>query len=90
LTTSADAEVSIEVTGEGELIALGTADPCAEGPCGQGCCRVFEGRALAIVRSGEKGGGIVITASSPGMLSAETRVATRGGAAKVDNRNGLL
>jgi len=74
--TSVDADVSVEVTGKGELIALGTADPCAEVTRLGEPCPVYEGRVLAIVRSGEgEGEGeIRIRTASPGLVSAEAHI----------------
>ena len=73
----ADVDVLIEVRGEGELIALGTADPCVEKSDPGGPCRVFAGRALAIVRSGEAEGEVRVAANSPGLVGAEARIVTR-------------
>ncbi len=73
LVRYAGVEVRIEVTGHGELIALGSADPRADSLPGEPC-RVFEGRALAIVRSGVTEGEVRIVAASPALAGAETRV----------------
>ena len=75
LVRSAGVEVRVEVSGEGELIALGSADPRAEDSWAGEPCRAFEGRALAIVRSGVAEGEIRIVATSPALTGAETRVA---------------
>ena len=78
LVRSAGVEVRVEVTGHGELIALGSADPCAEDSgAGGESCRAFEGRALAIVRSGVAEGEVCIVTKSPALAGAETRVNVR-------------
>jgi hypothetical protein len=45
-----DRLLSVEVTGAGELRALGSANPQTETPFGASQCSTFDGRALAIVR----------------------------------------
>ena len=70
----ADVEVSLEVSGQGEQIALGSADPCAQNQRPGGPRKVFEGRSLAIVRSGETEGEVRIVATSPGLIGAETHI----------------
>ncbi len=75
---AADAEVSVEVTGVGELIALGTADPCAGTMVVGGPCKAFEGRLLAVVKGGEESGGIEVRADSPGLASAAVHVSVTG------------
>ncbi|MFC4117352.1 glycoside hydrolase family 2 TIM barrel-domain containing protein [Nonomuraea zeae] len=48
--TAADRPVSVEVSGSGELIALGSADPSTEERFDAMRRRTYEGRALAIIR----------------------------------------
>ncbi|MER6564067.1 DUF4982 domain-containing protein, partial [Streptomyces sp. NPDC001027] len=62
---AADRPVSIEVSGAGELIGLGSADPSAEERFDVTERRTYEGRALAVVRPTAVGK-IRLTATAPG------------------------
>ena len=64
-------EVSVDVAGVGELIALGTADPFSGEPCTGTNCNAFEGRLLAIVRCNGEAGEIRVKAGSAGLASSE-------------------
>ncbi len=68
-------EVAVEVTGAGELIALGSADPATEASCTGMRCTPFEGRALAIVRSTGTTGDICVKATTYGLAASEIVVA---------------
>ncbi len=63
-------EVTVEVDGVGELIALGTADPVFEGPHNAERGRAFQGRLLAIIRSAGEAGEIRVKASAGGLTAS--------------------
>jgi beta-galactosidase len=65
LHTAADRRVAVEVSGAGELIGFGTADPWTEEPFHATERRTYEGRALAVVRPTGPGK-IRLTASTEG------------------------
>ena len=71
-------EISVDVVGAGELIALGSADPVSQELCTGKRCTVFEGRALAIVRSKGDSGEIRVTATADGLDAAEARLSADG------------
>ncbi|TRY17705.1 glycoside hydrolase family 2 protein [Tessaracoccus rhinocerotis] len=50
LSTAADRQVRVRVEGDGELVALGSANPVQDPDFGAAECRTFEGRAMAVVR----------------------------------------
>lgn len=62
--------VTVAVSGNGRLLALGSGDPCSEEPYRGHTRRSYEGRLLAIVLSGEKPGDILVTAVSEGLKPA--------------------
>jgi len=64
-------EVSIDVSGAGELIAVGTANPVSEELYTGKRCRAFDGRLLAIVRSTGEAGEIHLKASAEGLVASE-------------------
>jgi beta-galactosidase len=76
----AEQEVSFEVGGAGELIAVGTANPVSEELYIGKKRKAFEGRLMAVVRSsGEAGtdhlaGEISLKASAEGLVEAEVRL----------------
>jgi len=65
-----DVPVTVEVTGAGELIAIGTGDPMSEEPYVGNRRTTFQGRLLAIVRSAAEAGAITITARAEGLSPA--------------------
>jgi len=66
--------VSIEVTGAGELIALGTADPLSEELYVGDKRKAWNGRLMAVVRSNGQAGEIILKASADGLPAREIRL----------------
>ena len=66
--TSAD-EVSVEVSGPGHLIALGNADIKDEDSYYDSRHRLWNGRALAVIRSDRKAGDIMVTVKAGDKIS---------------------
>jgi beta-galactosidase len=64
-------EVSFEVSGAGELLAVGTADGTSEALYIDKKRKAFEGRLMAVVRSKGEAGGIGVKASAEGLTGAE-------------------
>jgi beta-galactosidase len=67
-------DLSVEVTGEGSLMALGTADLEDTTPVTSSRVRLYEGRAVAVVRSRAGPGRITIRAQAPGVAAAEVTI----------------
>ncbi len=67
-------EVSFEVAGAGELIALGTANPWSEERYVDNQRKAWHGRLLAVVRSSGHPGEIVLRAHADGLAAAEIRL----------------
>ena len=59
--SNADRRLTVTVTG-GELLAFGSANPCTEEQYHTGTFTTYYGRALAIVRAGERGA-VTVTAT---------------------------
>lgn len=64
LATSADREISVQVTGPGILQGLGSARPVSTESYNTSRCTTFDGRALAIIRPTSPGT-IQVTVSAP-------------------------
>lgn len=64
-------EVTVTLEGPGILAALGSADPCAEGSYQSNRCRTFDGRVLAVVRSTEQEGDILVRLTAEGCAERE-------------------
>lgn len=71
--TGADRPVRVEVSGSGELIALGSAAPESQERFDAAERHTYNGRALAIVRPNAVGK-IHIRATAPGCEAAETTI----------------
>lgn len=67
----ADNKVVVEVTGSGELIALGNADPLSTELFIGKERKLYKGRALAVVRSTGERGKFILEAKSEGLISKE-------------------
>jgi beta-galactosidase len=67
-------EVSFEVSGAGELIALGTANPVSEELYTAKKCKAFEGRLMAVVRSKGETGEISLKARAEGLEGAQIKL----------------
>jgi beta-galactosidase len=63
--------VAFEVTGEGRLIAAGNADLSDGNPVTAGQTKLYQGRAVAVVRSAAASGKITVRATSPGLIAGE-------------------
>jgi beta-galactosidase len=70
----ADQEVSFEVSGAGDLLAVGTANPVSEELYTAGKRKAFEGRLMAVVRSKGQAGTIGVKASAEGLAGAEVAI----------------
>jgi beta-galactosidase len=66
--------ISLEVSGAGELIAVGTANPVSEEPYVASQRKAYQGRLLAIVRTSGEAGEIVLEARSEGLPTAQVRL----------------
>ncbi|GHO99604.1 hypothetical protein KSF_096520 [Reticulibacter mediterranei] len=71
---TAEHEVSFEVSGAGELMAVGTANPMSEESYLGKQRKAWHGRLLAIVRSNGQSGDIVFSARSDGLPPLEIRL----------------
>jgi len=69
-----DVAVMVEVTGAGELLAIGTGDPMSEEPYVGDRRSTFQGRLLAIVRSRAEPGALTVTARAEGLPPASTEL----------------
>jgi beta-galactosidase len=74
VTQPAGQEVWLEISGSGELLAVGTADPVSEEPYVGERRKAFQGRLMAVVRSSGEEGEIVLKARAEGLAAGETRL----------------
>jgi hypothetical protein len=63
--------VAFEVLGAGRLIASGSADLADESPVIGGHAKLYQGRAVAVVRSAGASGKVTVRATAPGLTAAE-------------------
>ena len=70
----ADPEVSFEVTGAGELIAVGTANPVSEELYIGDKRKTWNGRLMAVIRSNGRAGEITLKASADDLHPTEIRI----------------
>ena len=61
----ADREVTVQVTGAGTLLGLGSAEPITEEGFSSNRHTTYLGRALAVVRAGHHAGDVTVTVSAP-------------------------
>lgn len=66
----ADNQITVEVSGSGQLIGLDTGDQTSHEPYKTNSRKLFEGRARAVI-SANQTGNIVVNISSPGLQSAQ-------------------
>jgi len=66
--------ITVEVSGAGELLAIGSGNPLSEEPYVSNQRKAYQGRLLAVVRSASQPGEIVLTASADGLPAAEVRL----------------
>jgi beta-galactosidase len=70
-------QVTLEVTGAGELIAIGTPDPRSEERYVGAQRAAYEGRLMAVVRSTGQAGAIQLQASAEGLAPGEIQLAAQ-------------
>ena len=69
--------IVVEVTGSGELVALDSSDPRDVTPVQAGRRTAYQGRILALVRTGAVEGPVIARASATGLPTAELRLMIR-------------
>jgi beta-galactosidase len=69
--------LEFSVTGEGEVAAIGNANPTDVGSFQTGKRKTFRGRCLVILRPTGKAGRMTLKASTTGLESAHIRITTR-------------
>lgn len=84
LVASADNLVNIEVSGDGELLAMDNGHQADHEPYNSGKRKVLAGKAIAIVKSGKKGSGFTVAATSDGLKTAQITVNTKATGEKED------
>ena len=67
----ADHTITFEVTGPGRLLAVDNADLTDSSPVHAKQKKAYQGRAVAVVRSGAQPGKVTIRATAPGLTAAE-------------------
>lgn len=73
----ADQPVSFTLSGPGAIAAVGSANMSSEEPYQGNQRRLFNGKALVVVRSTRRAGQITLTATAPGLKPATLRLQTR-------------
>lgn len=73
----ADLTVEAAVTGAGELAALDTSDATDVSPVQTSHRKVYQGRALAIVRAARSAGTLTLRVSAPGLSAAEAALTVK-------------
>jgi hypothetical protein len=73
--TDADLTVTVEVVGEGRLLAMAGADLTDTTPVTASQVKLYQGRAVAVVRSGPGPGRITVLATATGVAPAEVTIA---------------
>ena len=71
---TADARLTFALQGPAELLAAGNADIKDDDPYFDTSHRAFQGRALAVVRSGRRGGKVTLTVSADGLSAGKAVV----------------
>jgi beta-galactosidase len=71
----ADLTVGLEVSGQGRLLAVASADLTDTTPATAEEVRLYQGRAVAVVRSGTEPGRITVRATARGVAPAEATIA---------------
>ena len=74
---SADPEISFEVSGPGELLAVGTANPTSEELYVGSQRKAWQGRLMAVVRSTGEAGEITLTAQAEGLPAASLQIQSK-------------
>jgi beta-galactosidase len=73
----ADPQISFTLAGAGAIAAVGNADMNSEEPYRGMQRKLFQGKALVVVRSARTPGTITITAAAPGLQQAAVRIVSR-------------
>jgi beta-galactosidase len=74
---NANQQVTFTLSGPGTIAGVGSGDLNSEEPYQSPQRRLFEGRALVIVRAGHAAGDITVTARAPGLKEATVRIRSR-------------
>jgi beta-galactosidase len=74
LVPVADAQVTFAIEGPGTIAAVGSGDLRSDEPYVGATRRLFNGRALAVVRAARTAGSIALSASAPGLAAASVTV----------------
>jgi beta-galactosidase len=69
--------VSFRLAGGGRVLGVGNGNPADHDPEKADNCRAFHGRCIAVVQAGASPGTMQITATSPGLASAEVHIEMR-------------
>jgi beta-galactosidase len=69
--------VSFRLAGGGRVLGVGNGNPADHDPEKSENCRAFHGRCIAVVQAGGSPGTMQLTATSPGLDSAEVRIEVR-------------
>ncbi len=70
----AEHEVAFEVTGVGDLVAVGTANPISEEMYNGSQRKAWQGRLMAVVRTSGQAGEIILKASAGGLADGQVRL----------------
>ena len=74
LCPNASTQLSLRLSGAAELLALGNADIKDEDPYFDATHKTWKGRALAVVRAGQKSGRIMLTVEASGLPKSTLRI----------------
>ena len=77
LVTTADEQVTFSVRGSGTIAAVGNGDGTSDEPYVGSTRRLYQGRALVVVRASRTPGAIALTATAPGLAAATTTITAR-------------
>ena len=77
IVPNADVPVQFKVTGNGELVATGSANPSEMESFRQPQHRTFRGKCLVVLRPKGAAGNITLEAIAPGLTSAKTVISTQ-------------
>ena len=69
--------VSFRLTGGGRVLGVGNGNPADHDPEKADSCRTFHGHCIAVVQAGASPGTMLLTATSPGLASAEVSIDVR-------------
>jgi beta-galactosidase len=77
LVKHGEPDISVEVAGAGELLAVGTGNPISEEMYVGNHRKAFQGHLLAVVRSTGQPGEITLTAKTEGLPPAQVKIQTK-------------